>query len=108
MHLRTLSLALLLSIGIAGPTMAAGARPFYGEAVLATPVSAPKETTLDGVTWRCEQDKCIGTADLWSTLDSHMRECRKVAAALGTLMSYQSRGRSMSSRNVSSCNRSVS
>jgi hypothetical protein len=105
MKLLALSYATLLAAALAMPAIAAGSRPFYGEAVLATPIGEPMETTLDGVTWRCEGDKCVGTADYWSSLDSHMKECRKVAAALGTLSSYTSRGRTMTSRNIGSCNR---
>jgi hypothetical protein len=103
--MKTLLLAAALALVCAGSTWASGARPFYGEAVLATPVAAPKETNLDGVVWRCEQEKCIGTADVWSTLDSHVKECRKVAAMLGTLTSYRSRGRTISTSQIANCNR---
>ena len=34
-----------------------------------------------------------------------MKECRKVAAAIGPLASYNSRGRGMTVRNVAACNR---
>ena len=103
-----ITIAMLPAVLAATPAPAAGQRPFYGEAVLATPVGAPKETSLDGVTWRCEEAKCVGTADSWWTLDSHMKECRKVAEALGTLTSYRSRSRAMSPRNVTACNRGLS
>jgi hypothetical protein len=103
-----MTMAMLPGLLFSTTAPAGGQRAFYGEALLATPIAAPKETTLNGVTWRCEQDKCIGTADSWSSLDSHMKECRKVAAALGTLTSYKSRGREMSTRNITTCNRTNS
>jgi hypothetical protein len=34
-----------------------------------------------------------------------MKECRKVAEALGELSAYTSRGRSMSKRDVQNCNK---
>jgi hypothetical protein len=90
---------------VSGAAMAGG--PFSGMATLATPVAAPSETQVDGVTWHCEADKCTGQADNRSTLDSHMKECRKVAAALGELTSYKSRGREMTQSSVKSCNRAA-
>jgi hypothetical protein len=86
----------------------AGAPPFSGEATLAKAVAAPAEFTVDGVTWRCEGDKCKGTAERRSTLDSQIKECRKVAAALGELTAYTSRGREMSKGSVETCNRLAS
>jgi hypothetical protein len=83
----------------------AGAPPFSGQAQLAQPVAAPSEVQVDGVTWRCEGDKCEGRAERRSTLDSHIKECRKVAAALGELTSYASRGREMTKGSVGTCNR---
>jgi hypothetical protein len=83
----------------------AAAPPFTGEAKLAKPVAAPSEVQVDGVTWRCEGDKCQGRADRRSTLDSQIKECRKVAAALGELTAYTSRGREMTKGSVETCNR---
>lgn len=97
------SLAAILLCASAG-SMAA-APPFSGEATLAKAVAAPSEHTIDGVTWRCEGTKCSGRADRRSTLDSQVKECRKVAAALGELTAYTSRGREMTKGSVDTCNR---
>lgn len=86
----------------------AGAPPFSGEATLAKAVAAPSAVQIDGVTWKCENDKCVGRADRRSTLDSQIKECRKVAATLGELKEYSSRGRPMSSNSVETCNRLAS
>ena len=83
----------------------AAAPPFAGEATLAKAVAAPAEVQVDGVTWRCEGVKCIGRAERRSTLDSQVKECRKVAAALGELTGYTSRGREMTKGSVDTCNR---
>jgi hypothetical protein len=83
----------------------AGAPPFSGEATLAKAVAAPSEHVVDGVTWKCEGDKCQGRAERRSTLDSQIKECRKVAAVLGELTAYTSRGREMTKGSVETCNR---
>jgi hypothetical protein len=85
---------------------AAFAQPaaFRAEATLATPVSAVSESVVDGVNWRCEADKCIGTAERRSTLDSPVKECRKVASAVGQLAAYQTRGRVFTKGTLGACN----
>ena len=98
-----LSVAAVLMCASAG-SMAA-APPFSGEATLAKAVAAPSEHQVDGVTWKCEGNKCKGTADRRSTLDSQVKECRKVAEALGELTGYTSRGREMTKGSVDTCNR---
>ena len=72
--------------------------------------AAPSATDKDvgGVQWRCEGDKCVGKADRHSSLDSYMKECRKVAAGLGKLTRFYSRGREMSQRDLDNCNRAAS
>jgi hypothetical protein len=77
---------------------------FRGEATLAKPVSAPVNATVSGVAWRCEADRCVGQADRYSSLDSPVKECRKVAEALGPLVSYASRGHAMTKGALSACN----
>jgi hypothetical protein len=86
----------------------AGAPPFAGEATLAKALAAPSEVQVDGVTWKCEADKCQGRAERRSTLDSQIKECRKVAEALGELKEYSSRGRPMTKGSVDACNRLAS
>jgi hypothetical protein len=88
-----------------GNVATAAAPAYNATAVLATPVPAPSETDIDGVKWRCEGDQCTGSADRKQSLDSYMKECRKVAEALGALSAYSAKGRDMSKRDVASCNK---
>jgi hypothetical protein len=83
----------------------AGAQAFRGAAKLAVPASSPSTATVGEATWRCEGELCIGTAERRAGLDSQMKECRKVAQAVGPLIAYSSRGRPMSDRNVATCNK---
>ncbi len=98
-----MGVAAMLLVASAG-SMAA-APPFSGEATLAKAVAAPSEVTIDGVTWKCEGTKCTGKAERRSTLDSQVKECRKVAEALGELTGYTSRGREMTKGSIETCNR---
>lgn len=100
--LATLKLLALCALGATGVASAAGA--YQAEASLASAVPAATNTEIDGVNWRCEGDKCTGTAERRQTLDSYMKGCRKVAAALGQLSAYSSKGREMSKRDLESCN----
>jgi hypothetical protein len=104
MKMRFLMTAAAVLMCASAGSMAA-APPFAGEATLAKAVAAPSEVQVDGVTWRCEGAKCVGRAERRSTLDSQVKECRKVAAALGELTAYTSRGREMTKGSVSTCNR---
>ena len=105
--MRMLAMASAIAVGtLAMSTLASAAAPSYlAQATLVTPVSAATETEISGVTWRCEGDKCEGKGDRRGSLDSYMKECRKVAETLGKLTSYASRGRDMSARDVQSCNK---
>lgn len=92
---------------VCGLALAAGPQSFRGEAKLAAAVAAAKDVTIDGVAWHCEGDTCVGEAKNRATLDSQMKECRKVAAELGALSGYRSRGRDMSSSSVEQCNKAA-
>jgi hypothetical protein len=85
--------------------VSAAAPAYTAQATLVTPVSAASETEISGVTWRCEGDQCEGKGDRRGSLDSYMKECRKVAEALGELSAYSSRGRDMSKRDIQNCNK---
>ena len=103
MQLKAFSAALLsASVLIAGPALAEG---FKGTAKLATPAGAPLTVVVEGVEWKCDGDTCVGSSDRRAGLDSFMKECRKVSAAVGPLASYTSRGRVLSERNIATCNR---
>jgi hypothetical protein len=77
---------------------------FSGQATLAKAVSAPVDATVSGVAWHCEGDKCVGSAERYSSLDNPVKECRKVAEAVGPLSAYASRGRELSKGSVEACN----
>jgi hypothetical protein len=85
----------------------ASAETYRAEARLAAPVAQPKDATIDRFQWRCEADACKGATDEKPRGVSFMRECRNVAAVLGPLASYASRGRVMGPTNVKACNRAV-
>ena len=91
-----LSIVCAMGLGTTAIVPAAAAADGYrAEATLATPVQAATEKDVDGVTWRCEHDKCFGKAEKRASLDSYMKECRKVSAGLGKLTRFYSRGREM-------------
>lgn len=85
--------------------VSAGAPAYNAQAVLVTPVSTPSETEVAGIKWRCDGDQCEGKGTRQGNMDSYMKECRKVAEALGELSAYSSRGREMSKRDVQNCNK---
>ena len=62
---------------------------------------------ISGVEWRCVGVDCVGKGVRRSSVESIMRECRKVAAELGPLAAYQSRGRAMTRGNLEVCNRTA-
>ena len=94
--------------GIAPAAYAASAAgPYQAEATLVTAVQSAADKDVGGVNWRCEGLKCVGKAERHSSLDSYMKECRKVAAALGKLTRFYSRGREMSERDLNNCNRAA-
>ena len=99
----------MLSAIAAGAVFVAGtafaqSEGFRGDATLAKPLSAPVVTTVNGVAWRCEADKCVGQADRYGSLDTPLKECKKVAAAVGAFTAYASRGRVMTKGALEACN----
>lgn len=103
--MRMLAMASAVAVcTLAMSNLVSAAAPVYvAQATLVTPVSTPSEVDISGVQWRCEGDQCEGKGG--RTMDSYMKECRKVAEALGQLSSYTSRGRTMSKRDVENCNK---
>lgn len=77
---------------------------FNGQATLAKAAGAPVDATVSGVAWHCEADKCVGAAERYSSLDNPVKECRKVAEAVGPLSAYASRGRALSKGALAACN----
>jgi len=104
--MRMLALVSAVAFGtVAMSNLVSAAAPTYvAQATLVTPVASASETEVAGVKWRCEGDQCEGKG-VARTMDSYMKECRKVAEALGELSGYTSRGRTMSKRDVQNCNK---
>jgi hypothetical protein len=96
--------ALGFGLGAVAPAVAAGSGTYHAEATLATAVPSATEKDVGGVKWTCEGDKCVGKAERYSSLDSYMKECRKVSAGLGKLTRFYSRGREMTGGDLKSCN----
>jgi hypothetical protein len=107
-----LKLSIVCAVGLGtsaiAPAAAAANGPYRAEATLATPVQSATEKEVDGVTWRCEGHKCFGKAEKRASLDSYMKECRKVAAGLGKLTRFYSRGREMHGSDLKNCNSDAS
>jgi hypothetical protein len=94
------ALAVLLETGI----VAAAEAP-VAEASLQRALPASTSTEIDGINWQCSGDKCVGTAVRRGARGSRMDECRKVAATLGKLASFSSRGKPLNERDLENCNR---
>lgn len=90
-----------------GPSLADAPGRFQGAVKLSDPLAAPPQAQIVGVTWRCAADGCVGEADRYTTLDSVQRECRRVAAVLGSVTAYASRGVRLSRSELSACNRAA-
>jgi hypothetical protein len=99
--------AALLAAGSAGAAGADAPGRFVGAVRLADPAAAPAQARIVGVTWRCAADGCIGAADRYTTIDSVSRECREVAAVLGSVTAYASRGVRLSRSELAACNRAA-
>ena len=76
---------------------------YHAEAKLAAPAAAPITATVSDVSWKCEGDACVGQA-IRAPLDNPMRECRKVAGAVGPLAAFTSRGQTMDAGDLKACN----
>ena len=90
-----------------GAAMAAPPSSFSGRATLAAPAAPAKEVLVSGVAWKCEGAECTGSAERSSSLDSRMKECKKVAAALGPLAGFTSRGISMGKGDLTICTKAA-
>lgn len=67
--------------------------------------NASASTTINGIEWKCDADACVGVGKRDQSIDSFMRECRKVSTAVGPFSAYASNGRVMSSGDLNACNR---
>jgi hypothetical protein len=85
---------------------AAAEPPVQAEASLVRAMPAATNTEIDGVNWYCKGDKCVGMAKR-PPPDTNVRACRKVAAALGQLTAFSSRGRELSKEDLQNCNRAA-
>jgi hypothetical protein len=106
MHIFIMLAIAAAAVFVSGTAFASPAA-FRGEATLAKPVSTPVDATVSGVAWHCEADKCAGQAERYSSLDNPVKECRKVAEAVGPLAAYASRGRVMTRGSLAACNAKV-
>jgi hypothetical protein len=108
MWTRTLVKSIVCLAWICGAASFAAAAepPVQAEASLVRALPASTNTEIDGVNWLCEREKCVGKAKR-PPPDTNMRACRKVAAALGQLASFSSRGRELSKEDLDNCNRAA-
>jgi hypothetical protein len=99
-----LSALVVAAMSFAGAGFAASPS-FTRTATLVNAVANPAETVVEGVTWNCEGDKCVGRADNRTSLNSFIKDCRKVAEAVGPLAGYSAKGRAATKGEISTCNR---
>ncbi|WP_183281875.1 CC_3452 family protein [Phenylobacterium zucineum] len=99
--------ALVSGACVSGPAFAQtlSTGEFNGEATLKAPATAPREATIAGVAWRCEGDQCAGHASRRQGVDGLVKECKRVAAVVGPVSSYKSRGRELTAGQIRACNR---
>jgi hypothetical protein len=76
-------------------------------AQLVRPVPTRTNTDIDGIMWACTGDQCVGTPVGRKKGGSRMDECRKVAAVLGKVVSFSSRGKPLDKEDLESCNRAA-
>ena len=85
-----------------------GAADYQAAASLERALPGATDTEIDGINWHCTGDKCVGTmVGRRSVTGSRIEECRKVAAAIGRLASFSSRGKDLTKRDLDNCNRSA-
>jgi hypothetical protein len=96
----------LFAVGVLGLTQTRAA-DYQAEASLERPVPAATDTEIEGVNWRCTADKCVGTRIGRRASGSRVDECKRLAAAVGKLASFSSRGKELSKRDLESCNRAA-
>jgi hypothetical protein len=96
----------LFALGVLGLS-GIRAADYQAAASLERALPGATDTEIDGINWRCTGDKCVGTPVGRKSIGSRMEECRKVAAALGRLSSFSSRGKDLSKRDLDNCNRSA-
>ena len=96
----------LFVLGLLG-SIATRAADYQAAASLERAVPATTDTEIDGVNWRCSGDKCVATPVGRKSPGSGIAECRKMAAALGRVASFSSRGKELSKRDLETCNRSA-
>ena len=96
----------LLALGTLA-MMETRAADYQALASLERAVPATTDTEIDGVNWRCTGAKCVATPVGGKSLGSGMTECRKMAAVLGRVASFSSRGKELSKRDLDACNRSA-
>ena len=87
---------------IAGNAFAA-VGPFHAEAKLAGPAATATATIADA-SWSCQGDTCVGQAERRGSLDSPVRECKKVAAVLGPVVAYTTQGLKLQDGDIKACN----
>ena len=84
------------------------AADYQAAASLERALPGATDTEIDGINWHCTGDKCVGTlVSRRSVTSSRLEECRKLAATIGRLASFSSRGKELTKRDLDNCNRSA-
>ena len=98
-----------LAVGALLASMPAHSQPaaYRAEATLTRPVVAPTEQTISGAVWRCWAEACTGAAPRKVNLAGPVRQCRKVATALGPVSSFRAGQLTLTQGQIRACNRAA-
>ena len=99
------ALALIAALPFVWSAAGADVKKFYGEVKLATPVAQASETTIKGINWKCEGDRCTASSSQWKGLDSFIKQCRIVSESLGPLVAFHASGRNADAGEIVTCNK---
>jgi len=95
----------VLALGVLGLTETRAADEIRAEALLERALPATTDTEIDGLSWRCTGDKCVATPVAGRKTGSGLDQCKKLAATMGKVASFASRGKEISKRDLDNCNR---
>ena len=93
-----LAIAAVAGACVAGTAIAAERT----EAILAAPVSEPRQVIVDGKLWSCEGNKC--TSGNQGKSQPIGRECARAAKTLGPIVAYTRGERALNADEIKACN----
>lgn len=97
-----LAAALALALPALAPTTAEAAPRAGGaySATLAAPLEQPRAEIVDGVMWRCTQDRCTGARQA----SRPVRTCARIARRFGPVARFAAPEGDLSTEDLARCN----